>query len=80
MATMPFAYTCNDKHYKRVPRGYDTALLRAELLGYNSLVCSAPSFLPDVVTSAELTAASFEHFRQMAPLQRWLVKVARRVS
>lgn len=79
LATMPSAYTISDKNYKRVPRGYDKAQPRADLLRYNSLVGSAPQFSPAVVSSPDLLDACFEHYRQVAPLQQWLVKVTTRM-
>ena len=79
LATMPSAYAVSDKHYKRVPRGFDKEHPRADLLLYNSMVVSAPRFSPDVLTSANLVDACFEHYRQMAPLQQWLAKVNQRV-
>lgn len=80
LATMPSAYTISDKHYKRVPRGYDKEHPRADLLLYKSLVASAPGFSPNVVTSPDLLDACFENYRQMAPLEQWLAKVNQRPS
>lgn len=78
LTTMPSAYTISDKHYKRVPRGYDKGHPRADLLLYNCLVVSAPRFSPEMVSSPDLVDACFEHYRQMTPLQQWLAKVHQR--
>jgi len=79
LATMPSAYTINDPHYKRVPRGYDKEHPRANLLLHKGLGASGPRFSPDIVSSPDLLDVCFEHFRQMAPLQQWLVKVDQRI-
>ena len=79
LAALPPDYTSSEKHYKRVPRGFDKAHPRAELLMFNNMVVSAPRFSPDVVTSSALVDACFEHYRQMAPLQQWLAKVAQQI-
>lgn len=79
LAALPSDYTNSDKHYKRVPRGFDKDHPRADLLMYNSMVVSAPRFSPDVIASADLLDACFEHYRQMAPLQQWLSKVNQRI-
>lgn len=79
LTTMPSAYTIGDKHYKRVPRGYDKEHPRADLLLYNSLVVSAPGFSTEAVSSPGFVDACFEHYRQMAPLQQWLAKVNQRI-
>ena len=79
LAALPPDYTSSEKHYKRVPRGYDKEHPRADLLMFNSMVVSAPRFLPDVIVSSELLDACFEHYRQMAPLQQWLAKVNNRI-
>lgn len=79
LKTMPSAYTVSDKHYKRIPRGYDKDHPRADLLLYNSMVISAPTLLSDVLVSPDLVDICFEHYQQMAPMQQWLAKVNRNI-
>jgi len=68
----------NEPHYKRVPRGYDPEHPRAEWLKYNGFGISSPQILPDQLASPNLVDICYGHFRNMAPLQQWLVKIARR--
>ncbi len=69
-------YQVSGQHYKRVPRGYDKDHPRADLLRHNTLAGSAPKLETAVVTSPALLDICFEHFKNMAPLQQWLVKIA----
>ena len=71
-------YSIGGEHYKRVPRGYDAGHRRAELLKYNGLYAQSGQILPDVITTPEFVELCFEHCRSMAPLQQWLVGVAKR--
>ncbi len=40
---------------------------------------SAPNIDPKVLLSADLVDELFEHFRQMAPIQKWLVQLDKKV-
>lgn len=69
-------YELVGQHYKRVPRGYDTDHPRADLLRHNALYVHPRRPIPiEVVTSPQLVDDCMEHFRQMAPIQRWLAAV-----
>jgi uncharacterized protein (TIGR02453 family) len=70
-------YEIGGEHYKRVPRGYDAEHARADLLRYNGLYAHAQAIGPELITTPELVEVCFEHLRNMAPLQQWLVKVGR---
>ncbi len=72
-------YTINGEHYKTVPRGYDREHPRANWLRFNALYASSPLLEPAVLASPELLDACFAHFRNMAPLQQWLVRVSQTV-
>jgi uncharacterized protein (TIGR02453 family) len=69
------AYEIGGEHYKRVPQGYDTGHQRADLLRYNGLW--AKRSLPDPSQALEpgFVDVCFEQFRNMAPIQQWLVKI-----
>lgn len=69
------AYTIGGEHYKRVPRGYDADHPRADLLRYNALWAHSPRLSPADLTAPDLVDRCFEHFCNMAPIQRWLVQV-----
>jgi uncharacterized protein (TIGR02453 family) len=66
--------------YKRVPRGYDPDHERADLLLNKGLTAFAESDIPDEFYSEALIDYSFEYFRKMAPLHRWLVEMVERVG
>ena len=68
-------YEVSGDRYKRVPRGYDAEHPRAELLKYKGLHASAPQFDVELVTTPELVDVCFEHCKNMAPIQQWLVRV-----
>jgi uncharacterized protein (TIGR02453 family) len=67
-------YSVQGASYKRVPTGYDPSHPRADLLRYQGLYVHPPRLDVDVVCSATLVDRCVEHFRAMAPVQRWLVK------
>ncbi len=73
-------YEVGGEHYKRVPRGYDPEHPRADLLRYNSLFASSPPIPKKVLTSADLVDECFDHAVRLAPVHKWLVKLARRVE
>jgi uncharacterized protein (TIGR02453 family) len=67
------AYPIAGKEMKRVPRGYDEDHPRAEWLKYKGLHVFAPSISPDVVTTPQVVDVAMGHFRNMAPVWRWLM-------
>jgi uncharacterized protein (TIGR02453 family) len=68
-------YGIGGEHYKRVPRGYDPEHARAGLLKYAGLWASTAAIEPDRILAPEFVELCFEHCRNMAPLQQWLVAV-----
>jgi uncharacterized protein (DUF2461 family) len=68
-------YEVGGQHYKRVPRGYDAAHPRADLLRYNGLHAHSQAIGPEAITTPELVEVCYEHMRNMAPLHTWLAKV-----
>lgn len=68
-------YPVQGEHYKRVPAGFPADHPRADLLKYNGLHVFAPPIPPAVVASPQLVDVCFEHFRNMAPVQQWLVRL-----
>jgi uncharacterized protein (TIGR02453 family) len=74
-------YTLGGEHYKRVPRGYDAAHPRADLLRYNGLWAYTEKAADAAwITTPRLLDACLEHCRNMAPLNHWLVKVRRELG
>lgn len=65
-------YSIGGEHYKRVPKGLPAEHPRADWLRYNGLTATAPPLSLDVVESAALVDACFEHCRAMRPIQAWL--------
>jgi uncharacterized protein (TIGR02453 family) len=74
------AYQVGGEHYKRVPRGYGPEHERSGLLRYNGLYAFAPRVGAQHLTSPDLVDLCFEHCRYMAPLHRWLVKLAKQAA
>ncbi len=68
-------YEIGEKHYKRVPRGYDAGHTRAELLKHNGLHAHSEVIERGIIMGPELVDVCFEHCERMAPLQQWIVKV-----
>lgn len=71
------AYEIHGEQYKRVPTGYAADHPRADWLRYGGLYVLAPPVNPSVVTTPAVVELCFEHFRNMAPVQQWLVKLKR---
>jgi len=61
--------------YKRVPRGYDAAHPRAELLRRGALHVSGEWKLPRAVSSARFTGWAADRLERLAPVERWLTAV-----
>ena len=61
------------EHYKRVPRGYDPAHDRADLLRYNGLYAVSPLIPPELLVQPALVTVCFDYCRRMAPLMNWLL-------
>jgi uncharacterized protein (TIGR02453 family) len=71
-------YEIGGERYKRVPRGYDAAHERVELLLYKGLHAEAPHVEREVLITPELVDVCLAHCRNMAPLHRWLVQAGER--
>lgn len=70
-------YTMGGEHYKRVPRGYDPDHPNAGLLRHNALHASLRGPLPSQLYSPELIDYCYQHYKNMAPIQRWLLELSR---
>jgi uncharacterized protein (TIGR02453 family) len=68
-------YSINAEQYKNVPRGYDADHPRAELLKFKGMYAHPTPLGVDVVCSAKLVDETLARFKEMAALERWLVKV-----
>lgn len=68
-------YEVKGEHYKRVPRGYSADHERADWLRYAGLWASSPQIDVDTLISPKFVDIAFEHFKNMAPIQRWLVEI-----
>jgi uncharacterized protein (TIGR02453 family) len=65
-------YLVNGKHYKKVPRGYETDHPNAEFLLYNGLTARLEEKVPDSFFSGAIIDYAYSHYRNMLPLHRWL--------
>ena len=79
-AVQQAGYTVGGEHYKRVPRGFDADHPRADWLRYAALFANSGDIPASVVTSDAFLDVCFEHFEKMAPIHRWLVKVAHTIE
>jgi uncharacterized protein (TIGR02453 family) len=68
-------YEVGGEHYKRVPRGYSDDHERADWLRYAGLWASSPEIDLNTVMSPAFVEVVFNHFRNMAPIQQWLVQI-----
>ena len=63
-------------HYKRVQTGFEPDHPRADLLKYKGLHASINDLDPELITKSEFMDYTIEQWRKMAPLHRWLVRLA----
>ncbi|MBN2499581.1 MAG: DUF2461 domain-containing protein [Anaerolineales bacterium] len=68
-------YKIGAQKYKRLPRGCDPEHPRTTLLFNKGMWVETPPVSWDVVHSPELIDATFERYKNGAPLHHWLVKV-----
>jgi len=67
-------------HTKRVPRGFDADHPRAELLKLKGLYAYTETIPRKQLTTPKFVDLSLGWCKKMAPLQNWLVKVAKTAS
>lgn len=65
-------YRIHGEQYKRVPREYDKAHPRGDLLRYKGLFAGSDNIAIEHVTSPDLVDICFEQCTAVAPLQQWL--------
>jgi uncharacterized protein (TIGR02453 family) len=68
-------YEIGGLHYKRVPRGYDPAHPRSELLRYNGLWSGTISAISGELFTEEIVDLCVGRFVDMLPLHCWLVEL-----
>ena len=68
-------YRISGKHYKTTPRGFDKEHARADWLKYNSLHAIIDGISWDAAQAPGFIDLCFDHFRRMAPILHWLVRV-----
>lgn len=69
-------YEIDGDQYKRIPKGYDPEHPRGDLLRYKGIFVKTPSISPAVLSSSDLIDVCLQHCKNMAPLHKWLVKLA----
>jgi uncharacterized protein (TIGR02453 family) len=72
-------YQVGGEHYKRVPRGFDPDHPRVDLLKYNTLHAWIMDLDPQLLTQPGFMDLAFDHWKNMAPLHHWLVKLKTRI-
>jgi len=65
-------YIIRGKHYKKVPRGYDSNHKNVEFLLHNGLTAMKESGIPKEFFSGAIVDYAFSHFKNMCPLHEWL--------
>ncbi len=65
-------YALGGEHYKRVPRGFDPEAKNADLLRYNGLYAGIEMKIPQELYTPDIVEFCYNHFKNMAPLHRWL--------
>ena len=74
------AYHIGEKHYKKVPPGYDPAHPNAELLLYNGMTAGVETEIPAGFYSAAILDTCFRRYEEMSPLEKWLVELTERAD
>lgn len=72
-------YVIGDEKYVRVPREYDPEHPRGDQLRYKGIYAKSRTLSPDLLTSPEIVDITIQHFKNMAPLHHWLVKMNTRM-
>jgi uncharacterized protein (TIGR02453 family) len=67
------SYDTGGLHYKRVPKGYNPAHPRAELLRYNGLWAGNSIPIPSELYSEKIIDFCVSRFVDMLPVHQWLV-------
>jgi len=67
-------YELTEPALKRVPRGYDPAHPNADLLKHKGFGAVAEIDLPDALFTARAVPYAVERFRELRPIEQWLVK------
>ncbi|MEJ2716783.1 MAG: DUF2461 domain-containing protein [Deltaproteobacteria bacterium] len=73
-------YSIGVKHYKKMPRGYDAAGENAELLLFNGLTAAFVTDIPKEFYTERLIHYCFEKFRDISPIQKWLLDMIGRID
>ena len=66
-------FELHGQHYKRLPKGFDSDHVNADLLLHNGLVAGREEALPEAMFGPDAISFCAERFRQLRPLQSWLV-------
>jgi hypothetical protein len=67
-------YLVNGKHYKKVPRGFDTEHPNAEFLLYNGLTARVEETISKAFFSDVIIDYAYSHYRNVLPIHQWLKK------
>lgn len=71
-------FQLGEKHYKRIPSGFDPKHPNASFLLYNGLHVWQESSLPDEIYSEKLVQYCWKKYRLCLPLHQWLVSLISR--
>lgn len=65
-------YEVGVRHYKKVPGGYDAGHDNAEFLLFNGLTAHIETDIPLEFHSRDILDYSFQKFKEMDPIQKWV--------
>lgn len=72
--------TVGGQHFKKTPRGYDSAHENVELLLYNGLYAMTEAAVPPEFYSEDILNYCFKKFQDLSPIHKWLAGMVGRVS
>ncbi len=73
-------YEIGGRHYKRVPRGIDTAHQMASWLKHNGLYVGIETCVPRIFTQKGFVDYCFRRYQNMKPIHDWLLLLTRRAG
>jgi len=68
-------YVIGEKKYKRVPRGFPPDHERAELLKYGGMFALEEGPIPKWVFNGDITDELMKRWKEMKPVQEWVLKI-----
>ncbi len=74
------SYSVGGKHYKKIPKGFDSNHKNADYLLYNGFYAGLETHIPDELFSVDIIDYCYDKFKEMIPVHIWLLAMTKRVS